>query len=55
MSGEYKKTLARFEAAVRADAYRGMAPPEERTQITQELEESRRALILKLQYRAPKS
>lgn len=51
MSNEYKQTLARFEAAVRADAFRGSEPLERRHGIEREYEEAKRALVAKLQYR----
>lgn len=51
MSNEYKQTLARFEAAVRADEFKGAQRPECHPAIEQEYDEAKRALIRKLQYR----
>jgi len=52
MSNEYKQTLARFEAAVRAHEMRGTQPPSDIPQIEKEYEDAKRALVIKLTYRS---
>lgn len=54
MSNEYKKTLARFEQAVRNHEMMGIYPPEDHRAIQREYEEAGHALRVKLAYRAPK-
>lgn len=51
MANGYKQALDRFEAAVRAHAFRGASHPGERPGIDAEYENSKRALISKLSYR----
>jgi hypothetical protein len=54
MANGYKQALARFETAVRADAWKGSMHPEDHPAIERELEAARRALVTKLTYREPR-
>lgn len=47
----YHQALTRFEAAVRADAWKGAEHPGDHASIERELDEARKALVTKLQYR----
>jgi len=51
MSNEYKKSLQRFEEAVRAHAFIGASHPADHLAIEREYEEAKRTLISKLAYR----
>jgi hypothetical protein len=51
MSNEYKKTLARFERAVREHEMMGTQPPEAHSHIQREYEQAKHALTVKLAYR----
>lgn len=52
MSNGYKQALARFEEAVRMHEMKGAHAPEHHAEIEHEYEQSKAALIRKLQYRA---
>lgn len=51
MSRGYKQALERFEKAVRTHEMRGAMPPEYWDSIEREYEQSKHALVIKLQYR----
>lgn len=51
MSMEYKQTLARFEAAVRAHALKGCQHAIDQENIEKEYQLSRKLLVDKLSYR----
>lgn len=51
MSNGYKAALARFEAAVRADAWKGAQHPGDHDAIEREYQAAKAALVTKLQYR----
>lgn len=52
MSNEYKQTLARFEAAVRAHAFKGtLTNEQEKREVEKEYEQASHALRVKLAYR----
>lgn len=51
MSNEYKKTLARFEAAVRNHEMKGCKHPGEYNAIVKEYEAASHAIRVKLAYR----
>lgn len=52
MSNEYKQTLARFEAAVRAHAFIGtLCNADEKAEVEKEYEAASHAIRVKLAYR----
>lgn len=54
MPNGYKAALNRFEKAVRSHEFKGANHPDDWEAIDKEYERAKHALVIKLQYRAPK-